>query len=257
MSGCASDTRGVFMGGTQTGAPPTSFSTIEYITIATLGNVTNFGTSLAKGVASYPYGCSSITRGICFGGIDYPTTTYRLQTDYITIASTGTCSDFGDATIGRYAQVACSSPTRAICAGGERSGGTTDIIDYIEIASTGNSMDFGDLLMSYLSSGSGCSSNTRGIIAGGAGASREIDYITFSTLGNSTNFGNLTATGQSSAGCSSLIRGVFAGGAINSPNSSDTIGYITIATLGDASNFGVLSVTKEAMVGLSNCHGGL
>ena len=78
--------------------------------------------------------------------------------DYITIASVGNATDFGDLTVARNAPAACSSSTRGVFGGGNSS----NTIDYITIATTGNATDFGDLTQgrNFLAS---CSSSTRGI----------------------------------------------------------------------------------------------
>jgi hypothetical protein len=65
--------------------------------------------------------------------------------DYITIASTGNATDFGDLTSGKAYQRGTSSSTRGVYPGGYN-GSNLDNIDYITIASTGNAQDFGDLL---------------------------------------------------------------------------------------------------------------
>ena len=88
----SSTTRGIRGGGG--GANPfTRVNTIDYITMATLGNAQDFGdlSYSANGVM----GCSSLTRGIFAGGKD--TSPANVNTiDYITIASTGNAQDFGD-----------------------------------------------------------------------------------------------------------------------------------------------------------------
>ena len=61
--------------------------------------------------------------------------------DYITIASTGNASDFGNLTVARSGYCACSDGTKGVFGGGN--GDPT--IDYITIATTGNATDFGDL----------------------------------------------------------------------------------------------------------------
>ena len=63
--------------------------------------------------------------------------------DYITIASTGNATDFGDLTAGRSGVGAVSSTTRGVWGGGYISSGS-NTIDYVTIASTGNASDFGD-----------------------------------------------------------------------------------------------------------------
>ena len=70
--------------------------------------------------------------------------TYYNVIDYITIASTGNATDFGDLSNTSYNNAACSSTTRGVFALGNSSG-TVNIMDYITIASTGNATDFGDL----------------------------------------------------------------------------------------------------------------
>ena len=65
--------------------------------------------------------------------------------DYVTIASTGNASDFGDATIAVKGRGAASNGTRGVFAGG-LDGSNYNVMDYITIANTGNASDFGDLL---------------------------------------------------------------------------------------------------------------
>jgi hypothetical protein len=67
--------------------------------------------------------------------------------DYITIATTGNATDFGDLTQTRSILGAASSQTRGLFAGGfnGESGNLVNTIDYVEIGTTGNATDFGDL----------------------------------------------------------------------------------------------------------------
>ena len=65
--------------------------------------------------------------------------------DYITIASTGNATDFGDLTAATQLAQAASSKLRGVYAGGLSE---TNVIEYVTIASTGNSQDFGDLTQS-------------------------------------------------------------------------------------------------------------
>ena len=68
---------------------------------------------------------------------------------YITIASTGDATDFGDLSYTVHSMNACASSTRGLFGSGFR--GTTPLnvgdntINYISIQSTGNAFDFGDL----------------------------------------------------------------------------------------------------------------
>ena len=102
--------------------------------------------------------------------------------EYITIASTGNATDFGNLSTGTDAAASCSNSTRNITGGGEESypSGGTDRIQYVTIASTGNSTDFGDLTIAMGNHSSG-SSTTRGIWAGGiqwgVGDTNVISYV--------------------------------------------------------------------------------
>ena len=232
---------GVFGGG-QT---PTIVNTIDYITIATTGNTTDFGDLTSTNF--YTGACSSSTRGV-FGGGSTPTTVNTI--DYITIATNGNASDFGDLTVARYALAACSSSTRGVFGGGYLAPTDQNIIDYITIATTGNATDFGDLTVTRRELAA-CSSNTRGVFGGGyvpLATSNTIDYITIATTGNATDFGDLTVRRRNISSCSSSTRGVFGGG--ETPTNVNTIDYITIATTGNATDFGDLSAARG---GLSAC----
>jgi len=112
--------------------------------------------------------------------------------DYMTIATTGAWTDFGDLLSTVQWPGGCSNSTRGIF-----SGGGNNVIQYITIASTGNAVDFGDLIIGGNCEGTaGTASSTRGIFAGGNDAgtvSNVIQYITIATTGNASDFGDLTA----------------------------------------------------------------
>jgi len=67
---------------------------------------------------------------------------------FVTIASAGNATDFGDLVAENYLMASCSSSTRGLFAGGAigASPYETNVIQYITIATTGNATDFGDLL---------------------------------------------------------------------------------------------------------------
>ena len=93
LQGLSSNTRGVFGGGNPgSPAPNNKTDTMEYITIATLGNVVDFG-NLTSAMSSQ-MGSSNNTRGIFAGGYISPAEINVIQ--YITIASIGNAIDFGD-----------------------------------------------------------------------------------------------------------------------------------------------------------------
>lgn len=76
---------------------------------------------------------------------------------YVTIASTGNASDFGDLSAGKQFCTGTSNSTRGLVQLGE-----SNTCEYITISSTGNSTDFGDL---YFGSGTGAVSTAHGGLA--------------------------------------------------------------------------------------------
>ena len=141
--------------------------------------------------------------------------------------------------------------TRGVIAGGQISGGVTNIMDYITIATTGNAIDFGDLSGIKYSPASAYSL-TRGLIAGGytgSGYLNVIDYITILTAGNASDFGDLSQSTYSNAGVSNKTRGVFSN---NGTGRGNTLEYVTIDTLGNTTDFGDLTRSTTSMAGNIN-----
>jgi hypothetical protein len=153
---------------------------------------------------------SSTTRAVFGGGQNndsFPTNNnlFNNTIDYVDYASDGTCSDFGDLSVGRNYPQGVASQTRMVIGGGGAApypGVDSNVIDYITFASTGNATDFGDLTVATGQAGfTGMSNSLRGIFAG-QGATNVMQYITIATLGNSIDFGDLiVATAQGAAGC--------------------------------------------------------
>jgi len=157
LGSTGSTTRIVFAGGRDVG---TYYNTIDYATIASTGNATDFGDLLIRkqGVGTV----SSSTRA-CFGGAFESTAggTVTNQIEYVTIASTGNATDFGDLTVARYYVGGMSNKTRGVFAGGDT---TTNVMDYVTIASAGNATDFGDMSTSVSQTNDG-TSNAHGGLA--------------------------------------------------------------------------------------------
>ena len=161
---CASSTRGISAGG----RTPSELDVIDYITIPSTGNAFDFGDLIT--VARFSTALSNSTRGVIFGGYSDTTnndTFSRIQ--YITIASKGNSTKFGDLDFPARTQAPAASPTRGIVAGGTNntSGLRINTIQYITITTLGDAQDFGDLTETRSTTG-GCSNSTRGVIAGGS-----------------------------------------------------------------------------------------
>jgi hypothetical protein len=175
---------------------------IQYSTIASTGNTTDFG-DLIKAKYGSNQGVSSPTRAVLFGGTFYggsPQTSRPTNVmEYVTIASTGNSTDFGDLSTETEGGGAGGSSTRGVLALGA-TGATfpatqvnTNTLEYITIATTSNTTDFGDLTTARQFM-QGNSNSTRAFFAGGRTPTyiNVIDYVTIDTTGNASDWGDLT-----------------------------------------------------------------
>ena len=139
-SGIASPTRGIWHGGNSSDPSANEVKTIDFVTIPTLGDATDFGDmTTARNSHS---GCSNSTRGLIVSG-QGPSNLDSIE--FITIATEGNGTDFGDiSTNARDYQGSCASATRGVNAGGQTPSKINNI-EFVTIASTGDATDFGDL----------------------------------------------------------------------------------------------------------------
>jgi len=157
----SSPTRGIWGGGVGVGPTFSLQKSIEFITISSTGNATNFG-DLTQTKAQNS-GCSNSTRGLFMGGSLLAGSSFINTIDYITIASVGNAITFGDLTQARGRGGCCSTSTRGVLGGGFTTS-KVNTIDYITITSTGNAQDFGDLTESQ--NGIGACSDSHGGLGG-------------------------------------------------------------------------------------------
>ena len=211
-------TRGLFAAGYN---PETD--RIDYITIETTSNATDFGDLMEA--QQQPGSCASNTRGVVAGGHSGGEIN-RIQ--YVTIANApSNASDFGDLITAQHGVAGLSNQTRGVFCGGT-SDGTS--MEYITIANTSNATNFGDGSIDARNKGS-CASTTRGIICGGG--INTINYITIASTSNTTDFGDLNWDAAYNAGASNNTRGILSRG----DNNRD-VDYITIATTSNGTDFG-------------------
>ena len=240
-------TRGIFGSGE---AP--HGNTIDFLTISTFGDSTNFGDLTEERMSGGSMG-SSETRGIFAGGQHPSPFTFFNVIDFVTIASTGDATDFGDLENKAYNVSGMSTRTRGVAACGQKgpSFAAVNTIEYVTIASTGDAKDFGDL-STVRTLVAGAASSTRGLFAGGHDTTNVIDYITISSTGDALDFGDLQsgAARKGMLSCSNSTRAVFAGG--ETPSNSNFIDFVTIATLGDGQNFGDLTFVTNTSSGTSS-----
>tara|TARA_B100002019_G_C21157169_1_gene541326 strand:- start:23 stop:997 length:975 start_codon:yes stop_codon:yes gene_type:complete len=197
--GISNQTRGLIAGAYQGGGASGTLNTIQFITIASLGNTADFGDIIANSNNGI-FGagtCSSSTRGITFGGGTGPSQVNEINS--ITIGTLGNSVDFGDLSAARYYLQGLSSSTRGVVAGGQNpSSSTTDTIEFITIASTGDATDFGNLVTSSQFAGSsGGSNKIRGVFIGGGAHPtyyNAMEFITIATTGNASDFGDFSTS---------------------------------------------------------------
>ena len=256
--------RGVMAGGDNPGSPGQTH-TIDYITISILSNAIDFGDLTTGGnagsggreyLAMGPQ--ASRTRCLFAGGQGFPSPNNETNVvDYITMASTGNATDYGDLINSTSSHSSCSSETRGVVMGGnDAPSGATDAIQYTTIASTGNFVDFGGDLIAANGNGCAVSSTTRGLANSGSLDVNTIVYYTIATLGNGVDFGDLTAPTNGAGAVSSPTRMVVTSGK-RSNAFSVTMDYVQIMTTGNAVDFGDATSARMTMGYGSNGHGGL
>jgi hypothetical protein len=263
-AGCSngSSDRGVSAGGYDgTTSPLTAKNVIEYVTISSAGNSTDFGDLTHE---RYGHGATSNLaddRGVFISG-NYVSPSQRTnEIDYITISSTGNGTDFGDYSplVTQGSSTSNGSNDRGVHLGGytevPSGNDNTNAISYITITSLGNSSDFGDLLAKGRN-GDAFSNSTseRGLYCGGPRGdigsdpiSNVIEYITINSAGNTTDFGDLVAASDSTEAISSGTddRGVVHIGGTGAGTKLNTLEYVTISSTGNSADFGDLTVGRH------------
>lgn len=257
LASCASSTRGIFSGGTS-GSYGTNNNTIDYVGFSGRQNAVDFGDMSISRTLHFSH--SSSTRGIFAGGYSgaaSPSGTVQGNIEYLTIASAGNGTSFGDLATARHQAGGSGSTTRAVFGGGDNgspgySANNLNNIDYITIASTGNATGFGSLIAAARGVAS-CSSNTRALFFGGitSGASTTIQYVTIASTGNAVSFGDLSSGNYGGQATSNNIYGYI--------GFARVISYVTIASTGNTTSFLTLPDTTNPYPGTatSSAHGGL
>ena len=276
---------------------------MDFFNIATTGNSTDFG-DLSADIFAVGTTASS-SRGVVFGGYGgSPHSANSDEIQFVTIASQGNATDFGNLTVGRQNPCVSGSQTRAVAAGGGQPTQNVDTIDYVTIASQGNAVDFGDCTAANNnSSDGGCGNATRGLfhtrtpnttgayfhyniattgnaaefsdevnsgnntLAGGSNAVRglfqgayngnAITAVTISTLGSAFDFGDQTTTRYTAGAAASGTRYVSIAGQPVPSSPINTMEHVQIMTTGNTIDFGDLSRSGYYVSGMSNGHGGL
>jgi hypothetical protein len=272
--GGSNSTRAIKNGGYGHGPNDGYQNVIDYVTIMSTGNATDFGDQTAATDESP--GFSSPTRYIMGGGRS-PT---RLNTiDFVEISTTGNAVDFGDLTAAQSLGGTASNSTRGIFMGGSTPSAVTTV-QFVTIPSQGNAIDFGDLAnaVTAVSLGNAGVGN-RGFVTGvnpGSLVLQGVEGISILNGGTATDFGDLVIGQRFGAVCSDAHGGlndgyqgtrpaVFneAGGDIAVLMGLNNGSYISrmetysISTTGNSSKFGDLTSAKGAAGNLGSKTRGL
>ena len=255
--GTCSGTRAVVKHGAIGSGFPAGYSTqIDYYATATTGNASDFGDSTMDAIRIC--GLSDGTKGVFAGGAGDVSGGSSYQNlnviDYITIATPGNATDFGDLLSANSGCISTNDNTRGIFIGGYDGSNILNTIQYITIATPGNATDFGDDLTTSSKGSQGVMADgTYGVwqngYTGSAYKSNVIAYLTVQSLGNATDFGDITQALKEAQSTSNATNGHINGG--SGASLSNSIEQITIATPGNSTDFADLDIATSTGAGLS------
>ena len=162
-SGLSSSTRGLIAGGYRDSSGGNPHNTIDFITISTTGNASDFGDLTV--LKAYMGTATSATRGVFAGGQSPNDSNPTNVIDFVTIATTGNSQDFGDlnAPMGNQDIGVVSNCIRGLFSRGYHNPNEVNVIEFVDIATTGNGQDFGDCNGSGYSGGMAMSNGHGGL----------------------------------------------------------------------------------------------
>ena len=224
---------------------------ISYYDITTSSNAADFG-DMSRTNRPMDARASNGVRGVHCGGYSAALGTEDDIIDYITFATTGNATDFGDMTqVSTW--VGGSDGSRAVIQGAHcnpcGSPWYTDTINYFSIDTTGNASDFGNQDIPRYSMG-GCGEGIYGFSCGGHRPSRtdHVSRLVIQTTGDSTGYSELSVPRNNmSSTCGSTGRVLTSGGYTGSY--SDIIDYFETENDSAASDFGdMIDDLSQAMM---------
>ena len=248
--------RGLISGGTVHNTPTNASNKMWYVTIATPSAATAFGDLVTDRIN--PGAASNGTRALIMAGwgTHNQIATGKTSIDYVTRATTGAATNFGNLSHGTkrssmvltntatgngtYAMIMCDLLNYS-------SSWSSAKYDYIAIATGTGSIIFGGMGPQVRGDGITANSNgTRSIWSGGYMGSWHtyMEYLTWSTLGNALAYGRMQYNITGGSGVEDGSRGVIGGGTPGG-NSSRSCFYFSMdlapGTAVITSNFGELT----------------
>ena len=151
-AGLGNQTRGICISARIAPSPSDDGNTMQYISISTLGNSSDFGDLTEEQYS--PGTAANATRGLIFSARNFGNPAQSNMIDYVTIATLGNSVRFGELARSNTPYTAntgsgVASPTRAVYCGGYGTPAPTysvvNTMEYVQIMTEGNTVDFGDL----------------------------------------------------------------------------------------------------------------
>ena len=162
-SGVSSSTRGLIAGGYRDSSGGNPHNTIDFITITTTGNASDFGDLTV--LKAYMGTATSATRGVFAGGQSPNDSNPTEVIDFVTMATTGNAVDFGNliTAMGNQDIGVVSNCIRGLFSRGYDNPTEVNTIEFVDITTTGNGQDFGDCNGSGTSGGMAMSNGHGGL----------------------------------------------------------------------------------------------
>ena len=239
----SSRTRGIFAGGYR--------NNIEFITISSTGDGTDFGDLITYVAHTSMAYCSNSTRMLTMGGYNSTPTFGGVNSiTKIEINHLGNNQDFGDI-VGdaSWFLAGTASPTRAVF------GNTSTGLQYVTISTLGNASTFGDWGSSPSSIRYGAHGNAVRGVWSGTNSDGTCYYVNLASLGSAIEFGEMTDARNYNDMAGSHTRAVICGGYDSS--AINIMDYAHIMSTGNFVDFGDLQQARGRQAALSNGHGGL
>ena len=228
---------------------------ISYVTSSTTSNATDFGDMTRNNFGTA--NASNGTRGVMAGGANPPNDVGQGWNgiEYITIATTGDGTTFGNLAASREHGAGASDGTYMGICGGQNPVKMNNI-DRITFDTTGNATDFGDLLFArrfFAGHGNG---NRVTMVGGeddynggvGTGVGNDIDTFVLATPGNATLFGQVGNFTQEHGCTGNGDYAAMCGGSLAYDGGGGTYSTITrwsMATTGNGSDIGNLAFARK------------
>ena len=247
-------TLGIFGGGggRTNGSAISGVKDIDYVTIGSTGNGTDFGDMHAYRNYGGKCGASNGTLLFSCGGWDGITERVleRLDTmEYLTIGTSGSGSNAGELDVEQSGVNATNGNNRYIVNGGYSEAGAIQMMTYNDFSTSANVSDFGNMSAAASGNASVCAAS-RVVFHVPNNNENRMEYANpASPSYMTTDFGNLTNPRSSATGTSDGTTGEWYGGNDNVGGGHFSINYIdkiTIASTSDSSDIGDLLETNRS-----------